>query len=154
MTDMTDQALEIQHRDPSLYNDDLAPIKKDDRTWGWFEIFNVWSNDIQSLFGYTLAASLFISYGLNGWAVMAAIILAGVVVMWLVNLTGKPSVKYGVPFPVMIRASMGCAAPTSRPCCAPSSASSGTGCRPTSPPPRWRCCSPPCSATPAASSSA
>ena len=107
MTDMTDQELDIQHRDPSLYNEDLAPIKKRDRNWGWFEIFNVWSNDIQSLFGYTLAASLFISYGLNGWAVMAAIILAGFVVMWLVNLTGKPSVKYGVPFPVMIRASMG-----------------------------------------------
>ncbi|MBB3139180.1 NCS1 family nucleobase:cation symporter-1 [Halomonas organivorans] len=104
---MTDQELEIRHIDPRLYNDDLAPIKKGDRSWGWFEIFNVWSNDIQSLFGYTLAASLFISYGLNGWAVMAAIILAGFVVMGLVNLSGRPSVKYGVPFPVMIRASMG-----------------------------------------------
>ncbi|PSJ20654.1 allantoin permease [Halomonas sp. ND22Bw] len=107
MTDLNDKELEIRRIDPRLYNDDLAPIKKRDRNWGWFEIFNVWSNDIQSLFGYTLAASLFISYGLNGWAVMAAIILAGVVVMGLVNLTGKPSVKYGVPFPVMIRASMG-----------------------------------------------
>ncbi|MEA3252482.1 MAG: NCS1 family nucleobase:cation symporter-1 [Pseudomonadota bacterium] len=104
---MTDQELEIRHLEPRLYNDDLAPIKKGDRNWGWFEIFNVWSNDIQSLFGYTLAASLFISYGLNGWAVMAAIILAGFVVMGLVNLSGRPSVKYGVPFPVMIRASMG-----------------------------------------------
>ncbi|WP_411971175.1 NCS1 family nucleobase:cation symporter-1, partial [Halomonas kalidii] len=86
---------------------DLAPIPHSKRSWGWFEIFNVWSNDIQSLFGYTLAASLFLTYGLNGWAVMAAIILAGVIVMFLVNLTGKPSVKYGIPFPVMIRASMG-----------------------------------------------
>ncbi|WP_116474386.1 NCS1 family nucleobase:cation symporter-1 [Zobellella maritima] len=104
---MDDANLEIKHRDSSLYNEDLAPIKHSDRSWGWFEIFNVWSNDIQSLFGYTLAASLFLSYGLNGWAVMAAIILAGCVVMVLVNLTGKPSVKYGIPFPVMVRASMG-----------------------------------------------
>ncbi|GAA3541624.1 NCS1 family nucleobase:cation symporter-1 [Zobellella aerophila] len=104
---MDDSNLEIKHIDSSLYNEDLAPIKHQDRSWGWFEIFNVWSNDIQSLFGYTLAASLFLSYGLNGWAVMAAIILAGCVVMVLVNLTGKPSVKYGIPFPVMIRASMG-----------------------------------------------
>lgn len=104
---MNDNELDIAHRDPTLYNADLAPVKKRDRSWGWFEIFNVWSNDIQSLFGYTLAASLFLSYGLNGWAVMAAIILAGVVVMFLVNLTGKASVKYGIPFPVMIRASMG-----------------------------------------------
>ncbi|MDV2858786.1 NCS1 family nucleobase:cation symporter-1 [Oceanimonas sp. CAM02] len=104
---MDDKQLEITHHDPLLYNEDLAPLKHKDRHWGWFEIFNVWSNDIQSLFGYTLAASLFLSYGLNGWAVMAAIILAGFIVMVLVNLSGKPSVKYGIPFPVMIRASMG-----------------------------------------------
>ncbi len=90
-----------------LYNEDLAPLQPNDRTWGWFAIFNVWSNDIQSLFGYTLAASLFLSYGLSGWWVMAAIICAGFIVMLMVNLTGKPSVKYGIPFPVLIRASLG-----------------------------------------------
>lgn len=99
--------LDIKQIDPTLYNEDLAPLKPQQRNWGAFEIFNVWSNDIQSLFGYTLAASLFLTYGLNGWAVMTAIILAGVIVMFLVNLTGKPSVKYGIPFPVMVRASMG-----------------------------------------------
>nr|WP_298522524.1 NCS1 family nucleobase:cation symporter-1 [uncultured Halomonas sp.] len=104
---MHDDELKITRLDPSLYNEDLAPIPHGKRSWGWFEIFNVWSNDIQSLFGYSLAASLFIIYGLNGWAVMAAIILAGFIVMVLVNLSGKPSVKYGIPFPVLVRASMG-----------------------------------------------
>lgn len=99
--------LKIQHMDPRLYNSDLAPLPPDKRKWGWFEIFNVWSNDIQSLFGYTLAATLFISYGLNGWAVFAGIILAGIIVNVLVNLTGKPGVKYGIPYPVIARASMG-----------------------------------------------
>jgi NCS1 family nucleobase:cation symporter-1 len=99
--------LTIKKIDSSLHNEDLAPIPVEKRTWGWFEIFNVWSNDIQSLFGYTLAASLFITYGLNGWAVFAAIILAGFIVMGLVNLSGKPSVRYGIPYPVMARASMG-----------------------------------------------
>lgn len=103
----TDRDLEITDIDSSLYNADLAPIKHKNRSWGWFEIFNVWSNDIQSLFGYTLAASLFLAYGLNGWWVMAAIILAGFIIMVLVNLTGSPSVRYGIPFPVMVRASMG-----------------------------------------------
>jgi NCS1 family nucleobase:cation symporter-1 len=93
--------------DAGLYNEDLAPLPQDKRKWGAFEIFNVWNNDIQSLFGYSLAASLFITYGLNGWAVFAAIVLAGAIVMVLVNLTGKPSVKYGIPYPVMARASMG-----------------------------------------------
>ena len=90
-----------------LYNEDLAPLSEDKKTWGWFEIFNVWSNDIQSLFGYTLAASLFLSYGLSGWSVFSAIIVAGIFVMWLVNLMGKPSVQHGIPFPVFARASMG-----------------------------------------------
>lgn len=47
------------------------------------------------------------TYGLNGWAVFAGIVLAGFIVMGLVNLIGKPSVEHGIPFPVMARASMG-----------------------------------------------
>ncbi|WP_040240531.1 cytosine permease [Chromohalobacter japonicus] len=104
---MNDNDLRLTAPDASFYNADLAPLPHAERRWGAFEIFNVWANDIQSLFGYTLAASLFLSYGLNGWAVMAAIILAGLVVMVLVNLTGRPSVKYGIPFPVVVRASLG-----------------------------------------------
>lgn len=97
----------ITKQDPKLYNSDLAPTPASQKKWGWFEIFNVWANDVQSLFGYTLAASLFLSFGLNGWAVFAALILAGFFIMWLVNLSGQPSVKHGIPYPVFARASMG-----------------------------------------------
>jgi NCS1 family nucleobase:cation symporter-1 len=61
--------LVIAHGDPQLYNADLAPLPHRRRTWGAFEIFNVWSNDIQSLFGYTLAATLFITSGTGLWSV-------------------------------------------------------------------------------------
>lgn len=98
---------EINNQDPRLYNSDLAPTPTEAKNWSWFEIFNVWANDVQSLFGYTLAASLFLAYGLNGWAVFAAIILAGFFIMWLVNLSGSPSVKHGIPYPVFARVSMG-----------------------------------------------
>ncbi len=94
-------------RSSKLYNKDLAPTPSSEKKWGWFEIFNVWANDVQSLFGYTLAASLFIASGLNGWAVFLALILAGFFIMWLVNLSGKPSVKHGIPYPVFARVSMG-----------------------------------------------
>ena len=94
-------------RSSKLYNKDLAPTPSSDKKWGWFEIFNVWANDVQSLFGYTLAASLFLASGLNGWAVMLALVLAGFFIMWLVNLSGKPSVKHGIPYPVFARVSMG-----------------------------------------------
>jgi len=94
-------------RSSKLYNKDLAPTPSGEKKWGWFEIFNVWANDVQSLFGYTLAASLFLASGLNGWAVMLALVLAGFFIMWLVNLSGKPSVKHGIPYPVFARVSMG-----------------------------------------------
>ncbi|MEM9631132.1 MAG: NCS1 family nucleobase:cation symporter-1 [Pseudomonadota bacterium] len=99
----------IEQQDPSgrLYNADLAPAEPSSRRWGWFAIFNTWCNTAQSLLGYTLAASLFFEYGLNGWAVFAAIVLSGFVIMFLINLAGRPSVRYGIPYPVMARASMG-----------------------------------------------
>jgi NCS1 family nucleobase:cation symporter-1 len=104
---LTDGDLDIRNADPTLHNADLAPVPAARRSWGWFEIFNVWANDVQSLFGYTLAASLFFTHGPNGWAVLAGIVAAGLVVAVLVNLTGQPSQRYGIPYPVMARASMG-----------------------------------------------
>ena len=95
------------NKSSKLYNADLAPTSSKNKTWGWFEIFNVWANDVQSLFGYTLAASLFLASGLNGWLVFLALILAGFFIMILVNLSGAPSVKHGIPYPVFARVSMG-----------------------------------------------
>lgn len=90
-----------------LYNADLAPVPPERRTWGAFAIFNVWSNTAQSLFGYTLVATLFVTSGLSGWLVFVAMMLAGVVIAVLVNLSGRPSTRYGIPYPVMARAAMG-----------------------------------------------
>ncbi len=87
----------------------LNPVGKDEKTWGWFAIFNVWANDVQSLFGYSLVASLFISYGVGGWTAFAALIVAALFVMWMVNLSGAPGEKYGIPYPVLARASLGTA---------------------------------------------
>ncbi|WP_300434125.1 NCS1 family nucleobase:cation symporter-1 [uncultured Mameliella sp.] len=87
--------------------DALRPVTEQEKTWGWFAIFNVWANDIQSLFGYSLVASLFISFGVSGWTAFASLIVAGLFVMFLVNLSGAAGERYGVPYPVFARASMG-----------------------------------------------
>lgn len=87
----------------------LRPVTKEEKSWGWFAIFNIWANDIQSLFGYSLVASLFISYGVSGWTAFAALITAGLMVMFLVNLSGAAGERYGIPYPVLARASMGTA---------------------------------------------
>lgn len=85
----------------------LNPVGADEKTWGWFAIFNIWANDVQSLFGYSLVASLFISYGVGGWTAFAALIFAGLFVMWMVNLSGAAGERYGIPYPVLARASLG-----------------------------------------------
>lgn len=89
--------------------DALRPVKAEEKSWGWFAIFNIWANDIQSLFGYSLVASLFISFGVSGWTAFAALIVAGLFVMYLVNLSGAAGERYGIPYPVFARASMGTA---------------------------------------------
>lgn len=104
---LNDADYHIADQDVKLFNEDLAPVPASKRTWGALEIFNVWTNDVQSLAGYTLAASLFITAGINGWLVFLAIILASILVMFLVNLSGKPSVRYGIPYAVIARTNMG-----------------------------------------------
>ncbi|WP_415182271.1 NCS1 family nucleobase:cation symporter-1 [Phaeovulum sp.] len=89
--------------------DTLRPVTSEEKSWGWFAIFNVWANDIQSLFGYSLVASLFISFHVSGWTAFAALITASLFVMFLVNLSGAAGEKYGIPYPVFARASMGTA---------------------------------------------
>jgi hypothetical protein len=53
--------MEIRDPSPGLYNEDLAPARQ--RNWGAFSIFNVWTSDVHSLWGYYLAASLFLLCG-------------------------------------------------------------------------------------------
>jgi NCS1 family nucleobase:cation symporter-1 len=94
----------IPNASPSLYNDDLAPAK--DRRWGAFSIFNVWTSDVHSLWGYYLAASLFLLCGsfLN---FLIAIGIGSLVIFFLMNLVGYAGVRTGVPYPVLARASFG-----------------------------------------------
>src|ERR1700720_4206670 len=89
---------------PSLYNEDLAPAKV--RNWGAFSIFNVWTSDVHSLWGYYLAASLFLLCGsfLN---FILAIGLGSLVIYFLMGLVGEAGVRTGVPYPVLARASFG-----------------------------------------------
>jgi NCS1 family nucleobase:cation symporter-1 len=89
-----------------LYNADLAPVSPAGRHWGIFDIFAMWMSDVHSVGGYTFAASLFF-LGLTGWQVLIAMVVGIMVVYGLMNLIGGPSLKYGVPYPVVARMSFG-----------------------------------------------
>jgi len=99
-------SLAIPGADPRLYNHDLAPVAPEGRTWGVFSIFAMWMSDVHSVGGYTFAASLFF-LGLTGWEVLLAMIVGITAVYFLMNLIGRPSLKYGTPFPVVARMSFG-----------------------------------------------
>ena len=45
--------------DPSLYNHDLAPTKREGRKWSAYNFFALWANDVHSLGNYSFAMGLF-----------------------------------------------------------------------------------------------
>jgi nucleobase:cation symporter-1, NCS1 family len=96
----------VPNADTKLYNHDLAPIAPAGRTWGVFSIFAMWMSDVHSVGGYTFAASLFF-LGLTGWEVLLAMVVGITIVYFLMNLIGRPSLKYGTPFPVVARMAFG-----------------------------------------------
>jgi NCS1 family nucleobase:cation symporter-1 len=96
--------MSIPNASPALYNEDLAPATE--RKWGVFSIFNVWTSDVHSLWGYYLAASLFLLCG-SFVNFLIAIGLSSLVIFFLMNLVGYAGVKTGVPYPVLARASFG-----------------------------------------------
>ena len=91
---------------PRLYNHDLAPTAPEGRTWGVFSLFAMWMSDVHSVGGYTFAASLFF-LGLTGWQVLISMLVGITAVYFLMNLIGRPSLRYGIPFPVVARISFG-----------------------------------------------
>jgi nucleobase:cation symporter-1, NCS1 family len=96
--------MSVKNPSPSLYNEDLAPAET--RKWGAFSIFNVWTSDVHSLWGYYLAASLFLLCG-SFVNFVIAIGLGSLVIFVLMSLVGEAGVRTGVPFPVLARASFG-----------------------------------------------
>ena len=96
--------MKIRNPSPGLYNEDLAPAEQ--RNWGAFSIFNVWTSDVHSLWGYYLAASLFLLCG-SFVNFVIAIGLGSLVIFALMNLVGYAGEKTGVPYPVLARASFG-----------------------------------------------
>jgi len=98
--------LAIPGADPRLYNHDLAPTAPESRTWGVFSLLAMWMSDVHSVGGYTFAASLFF-LGLTGWQVLISMLVGILAVYFLINLIGRPSLRYGIPYPVVARIAFG-----------------------------------------------
>ena len=90
-----------------LTNWDIVGINPNDKNWTSSDMFSFWANNIQSLIGFSLIASLYLLYDLNILIVLSSCLLAGILVAIFSSLVGQPSQKYGLPFPVILRSSFG-----------------------------------------------
>jgi len=92
--------------DPRLYNDDLAPTMPAQRTWNTYNYFALWFSMCMEVTTYMLASSL-IAAGMSWKQAIGTILLGNVIVLIPMLLNAHAGAKYGIPFPVFVRASFG-----------------------------------------------
>jgi NCS1 family nucleobase:cation symporter-1 len=89
-----------------LYNPDLAPATRERRTWGTYNFAALWVSMSVNILTYMLAASL-IQGGMNWKQAVVTVFLGNSIVLIPMLLNSHPGARYGVPFPVLARASFG-----------------------------------------------
>ena len=90
-----------------LQNWEIVSVNPSDKIWDWKDLFCFWGNNIQSIIGFSLIASLYLVYNLNFLVVLVGCLIGSFFVYLFANLIGKPSQRHGIPFPVFLRISMG-----------------------------------------------
>lgn len=96
----------LTNPDPSLINDDLAPTPPEGRTWKVHHMAALWIGMVVCVPTYMLAGGL-IDLGMNWWQAVGTVMLGNLVVLVPMILNGHAGTKYGIPFPVLSRASFG-----------------------------------------------
>jgi nucleobase:cation symporter-1, NCS1 family len=90
-----------------LINWEIVSVNPNDKSWDWKDLFCFWGINIQSVIAFSLIASLYIVYELNILVVFFGTLIGSLLVYLFANLIGKPSQKHGIPFPVLLRTSLG-----------------------------------------------
>ena len=91
----------------TLINWDLVSVNPNEKNWNWKDLFCFWGVNIQSVIGFSLITSLYVIYNLNTFVVFFGTILGSLLVYFFSNWIGKPSQKFGLPFIVLLRSSLG-----------------------------------------------
>jgi NCS1 family nucleobase:cation symporter-1 len=89
-----------------LWNKDLAPIPKAERTWGVYNYASLWVAMSVCIPTYMLASGL-IAGGMSWKEAIGTILLGNLIVLIPMVLNAHAGAKYGIPFPVYVRASFG-----------------------------------------------
>ena len=91
----------------TLINWDLVSVNPNDKNWNWKDLFCFWGVNIQSIIGFSLIVSLYLIYNLNTFVVFFGTVVGSILVYFFSNLIGTPSQKFGLPFVVLLRSSLG-----------------------------------------------
>jgi len=89
-----------------LSNADLAPVAPERRTWNTWHVAALWVGMAVCIPTYMMAGDL-IGKGMNWWQALLTIFLGNVIVLVPMTLNAHPGTRYGIPFPVLLRASFG-----------------------------------------------
>src|SRR5207253_4945889 len=89
-----------------LYNPDLAPAGSERQTWGTYNFAALWVSMSVNILTYMLAAGL-IQGGMNWKQAVVTVFLGNSIVLIPMLLNSHPGARYGIPFPVLERASFG-----------------------------------------------
>jgi len=98
--------MELKQVDPSLYNPDLAPIPADKRSWGTYNYASLWVAMSVCIPTYMLASGL-IAGGMDWIEAVGTILFGNLIVLIPMLLNAHAGTRYGIPFPVFVRASFG-----------------------------------------------
>jgi NCS1 family nucleobase:cation symporter-1 len=90
----------------ALYNEDLAPVPPGRRTWGLYNYASLWVGMSVCIPTYMLASGL-IAGGMSWWQAIGTILLGNLIVLVPMLLNAHAGTRYGIPFPVLVRASFG-----------------------------------------------
>ena len=102
----TPDNLDAQAKTSGYWSADLAPVAAADRTWGLRDIAAFWVALSACIPTYMLASSL-IEEGMNWWQAVLTIFLGNVIVLAPMILNAHAGTRYGIPVPVLCRASFG-----------------------------------------------
>ncbi|OKJ62311.1 nitrate reductase [Streptomyces sp. CB02009] len=92
--------------DPRFVNEDLLPVPVAQRRWTTYNFAALWVGMAHNIPSWLLASGL-VALGMDWKQAVLTIALANVVVLLPMLLTGHAGPKYGIPFPVLARASFG-----------------------------------------------
>jgi len=94
------------YADPHLINADIAPTSDEERHWSVVNMASLWVGMVVCVPSYLLAGQL-VQAGMSAWQAIFTVMLGNVIILVPMVLNGHPGTKYGVPFPVLARASFG-----------------------------------------------